>query len=258
MNFTRIKHIFQLNIFKTIIFNLVFFKLKDAIKFPVLIWGGFKIASYKGKINPLVPIKTGMLKLGISDPVRSYAQKSYFKLEGTLNIGKNIIIRRGMRIHIETTGNVTLENNIVIGDCPTIISKNNIKIQQATRIGNNTTFMDTDFHYIINTETKKIKNNTSPIIIGENNWIGGWCIIKKGTITPKGTIIAGPFSMVSKDYTSIIPEYCLIGGSPAKLIQQNLRRVNNIKNEHLLSDWFKTHNVYICESEIENFCLPEN
>lgn len=30
MNFTRIKHIFQLNIFKTIIFNLVFFKLKDA------------------------------------------------------------------------------------------------------------------------------------------------------------------------------------------------------------------------------------
>lgn len=64
--------------------------------------------------------------------------------------------------------------------------------------------------------------------------------------------------MVSKDYTSIIPEYSLIGGSPAKLIQQNLRRVNNTKNEHILSDWFKNHKEYICESEIENFCLPEN
>lgn len=257
MIFTKLKHIMQLNIMKTIIFNFSFFKLKDAIKFPVLIWGKIKIDSHRGTINIKAPIKTGMIKLGISDPVRSYGCTSFFKLEGTLNIGKNIIIRKGMRIDVEKTGVLTLDDYVVLGDCVTVIVKNTIIIQKYTRIGNNTTLMDTDFHYIINTTTHKVKNNTAPIIIGEENWIGGWCTIKKGSVTPKGTIIAGPYSMIGKDYRQLIPEYSLIGGSPAKLILENMRRIHNLDTESSLSEWFKTHIEYENGIDIDQFCLPQ-
>ena len=120
--------------------------------------------------------------------------------------------------------------------------------------------MDTDFHYIVNTMENSIKDNNAPIEIGEQNWIGGNCTIKKGTRTPKGTIIAGPYSMVGKDYTSLIKEYSLMAGSPAKLLIENVRRVNNTESEKVLYEHFKktTEQYIIPHDKIETFCLPTN
>lgn len=247
----------RINIIKTILFNFSFFPLHDAIKFPVLIWGKFKIASYKGKIETLVKPHRGMLKLGISDPVRSFSANSYLDLKGKLVIGDNVVIRRGMNIEIDTRATLILEDNVYIGDNNTIITKKNIKIGTATRVGNNTTFMDSDFHYVINTQTGIVKSVNKSINIGTNNWIGGNCIIKKGAITPKGTILAGPFSMISKNYVGKIPENCLIAGCPAKVIVENIRRVNNPDSDKLISEWFSNHDEpFLYKGDIESFCLP--
>ena len=114
--------------------------------------------------------------------------------------------------------------------------------------------------YVVNIQNNSIKNNTSPVEIGAQNWIGGNCIIKKGTKTPKGTIIAGPYSMTSKDYTQIIEEYSLIAGSPAKILIKNVRRVNNIQSEKVLYEHFKntTEQYIVSPDEFETFCLPTN
>lgn len=197
---------YRINLVKTLIFNFVFFPLRYAIRFPVLIWGKFKIDSFKGKIVLLHEPHFGMLKLGISDPVRSFGEKSFFSLHGLLILGDNVVIRKGMRILVKEKAELILSDNVYIGDCNTIISKKRITIGEATRIGNNTVFMDTDFHYIINTDTGIVKDNNKDIYIGENNWIGGNCIIKKGAVTPKGTILAGPFSMINKNYVGKINE----------------------------------------------------
>lgn len=251
----------KINIIKTLAFNFIFFPFKQAIHLPVLVWGPLKIASSKGKIELLNSVaKFGMINLGISDPVRSYDCKSYFRLEGLLIIGDQVTIRRGMRIHIESSATVCLEDNIYIGDNNTLISKNRIIIGKATRIGNNTTFMDTDFHSIININTREVKLNYAPILIGENNWIGGWCTIKKGTQTPKGTIVAGPYSMVSKNYIGKIPEFSIIAGSPAKLLVDGMRRVNNIVSDKLIENHYKNNNENFKLSEdidIDKFCMPQ-
>lgn len=256
---SRTIHAQHINIAKTVYANFMFLPFSDAIKFPVLIYGPSRVLG-KGEIVFIgKQLKRGQLKIGISDEVRSCFEKNYIEIEGRIECGENVVIRRGARIKILKNGVIRLTDNVYIGDNNTLISVNSICIGTGTRIGNNTTFMDTDFHYIINTQTRKVHKSNSPIEIGENNWIGGNCIVKKGAVTPKGTILAGPFSMIGKNYIGRIPEFCIIGGSPAKLIVENMRRINNDNVSRKLSRYFKENSEDFTFSEsykLDDLCMP--
>lgn len=252
------RRLFKINLIKTLAFNFIFFSFKEAMRLPVFVWGPLKIASTQGKIELSAPVKTGMFNLGVSDPVRSYASKSYFRLEGLLVLGDKVTIRRGMRIHIEPGATVTLEDHVFISDNNTLISKKKISIGKATVIGNNSTFMDTDFHYLMNTNTGEVKNATGEIFIGESNWIGGYCTIKKGSRTPKGTILVGPYSMIGKDYCGRIPEFCIIAGCPAKCVSEGYRMINNLERERAVLNWFEENETsFFCKSNPDKFCMPQ-
>ena len=53
-----------------------------------------------------------------------------------------------------------------------------------------------------------------PVVIGDDVWIGSRVIILPGVSIGKGTII-GAGAVVTKS----IPEYCIVGGNPAKIIK---------------------------------------
>ena len=232
----------HLNLTKTIFVNYLLLSPRDFIKFPILIYGPCKLGQLTGKIVFFSSVKRGMLTIGESDAVRSCASVSYINIQGRLEIGNGVHMRRGIRLDILSSGQLILGNNVYIGDNNTIISFISIKFGQATRVGNNSTFMDTDFHYVINIATRDVKAYQAPIVIGENCWIGGWCTIKKNTNLPKGTIVAGPFSMTSKDYTQKISESSLIAGSPAKLVVENMRRVNNDISSKMINEFYDDMN----------------
>lgn len=248
----------RVNWYRTLQINFMLLPFRLAKKMPILIYGPCKLGALRGEVIFATEPYRGMLKIGITDPFRSIDSISYIEHTGTISLGEEVVLRRG--IHLVVLGKLSLGNHVYIGDNNAIYVKNNIIIGRGTRIGNNTTIMDTDFHYIVNTMDNSIKDNNAPIEIGEQNWIGGNCTIKKGTRTPKGTIIAGPYSMVGKDYTSLIKEYSLMAGSPAKLLIENVRRVNNTESEKVLYEHFKktTKQYIIPQDKIETFCLPTN
>lgn len=102
--------------------------------------------------------------------------------------------------------------------------------------------MDTAFHYVENLLDGDIKPLTSPIVLGNNIWIGNRTTIAKGTELPDYTIVASN-SLVNKDFSSI-GENCLIAGLPAKLKQQNIRRVYDSKVQKKLDkkfNYIRTH-----------------
>ncbi len=256
-NFFNRQHI---NWPKTVFANFMLLDFCDAIKFPILIYGSCRLYRLSGNVRFTEPVRKGMLKIGLSDPVRSFYNKSYIEINGILICGRDVVLRKGICMQIAPMGTVELESYVYIGDNNTIISKRNIKIGYATRVGNNTTFMDTDFHYIVNTRTGNVKSAEGIINIGENNWIGGNCIIKKGSQTPKGTILAGPYSMISKNYNDKIPEFSIIAGSPAKLLVENMRRINNDKYQTKMAEHFqKTQEPYTFSDccDFDEICLPE-
>lgn len=251
----------RINIFKTLLINFMLFPIDQAIHFPIYIYGKCKFQILDGCIDLTAPIKKGMLKIGISDPSRSAFSKSYLSLSGKLIIGDNVVLRRGIHLNIEKNGLLILRDDVYIGDNCSITSKYKIEIGEKTRVGNNAIFLDTDFHYMINKATYEIKNNVGPIEIGIGNWIGSHCVIKKNTITPNYTIVAGPFSMLSKNYTKTISEYSCIGGSPAKLISEGLRRINNEESEQILYTYFSTTDnafVFNNNDSFESFCSPKH
>ena len=235
-NFNRI------NWLKTLQINFMLLPFNTAIRIPILIYGPCELGVLRGNIQFTEKPNKGIFRIGMTDPWRNISVPSYVSICGNLIIGKGVILMITFKTGdiftskakctvntINCVGamgaTLHIHNDVSIGVRTSIKATTNISIGTATSIGNDTTITDTDFHYTMNTLNNTIQNNNRAIVIGEQNWIGSYCMIKKGTKTPKGTIIAGPFSMTSKDYTSIINEYSLIAGAPAKLLAQNIRRV---------------------------------
>lgn len=249
----------RVNLVKTFVINIIYFPLKTALKFPIIIYGPCRLQKLYGQIVFDGEVKTGMLKIGFSDPVRSWNSSSFISIEGELHLGKQVILRRGINLQVARDSFLNIEDYVSIGHNCTLNVHRKVNIGKATSIGNNTTIMDTDFHYVANLSSRMIKPNSSPISIGECNWIAGWCTIKKGTQTPKGTIVAGPYSMLGKNYIGQIPEFSLIAGSPAKLLVEGVRRVNNKHSENeLIKHFAKTSSNYVLPDnvDLDEFCMP--
>ncbi len=251
----------RVHIIKTLLINFFYLPFNQAIKFPILIRGKSKLVNpWKGKIIINGPIKTGMIQIGNSDPVRSFFDRTFINIEGTLIISQGVVLRRGMKLFVRESATLELKQNVVIGDNCTIICWDYIQFKEYMRCGNNTQFMDTDFHYVLNRTNNTIKDNHARIIIEANCWIGAWCVIKKGSHLPKGTIVAGPYSMISKDYTPILPEFSMIAGSPAKLIVSGYQRIENVSNENMLKSYFSTTTTpYVLDESIDltEFCTTK-
>lgn len=245
----------HVNVVKTLLINVLTLPLKEALKFPVIILGPCRIYCTNGQITFSKPIKRGMLIIGPSDPFRSSFSKSFISIQGKLNIEEQVILRRGISLYIKPHAILEIRKDTSVGHNCNIYCSSHISIGSSTSIGNNTTIMDTDFHYTVNIETGQIRDCRKAISIGDNNWIGAWCTIKKGAKTPTGTIVAGPYSMIGRDYTQSISEYSLIAGSPAKYIMGNVRRVKKMGSEKKLAEYPFDKGLYQLErKDIDEFC----
>ncbi len=253
-----IRFIIKLNWLKTAVANFICFPFTEAIHFPLLIFGPCDVHHLKrGSISFTPPLKFGRVLIGISDPVRSRFSKSYLCVLGKITIGEHCVLRRGINLFV--TGNLSFGNNVHIGDNNTIICTDSISFGNSVRVGPNSVFMDTDYHYVVNTSNRSIKQNHGAITVGDGCWIGGNCHLKKNAQLPKGTIMAGPFSSLSKKLIGIIPENSFIAGSPAKLIASGFRRVNNKQSDAYISQEINNLDKIILANgiDIDDFCTPQ-
>ena len=88
-----------------------------------------------------------------------------------------------------------------------------IEIGDNVAISENVCIRDSDNHDILSSKHTK----TQPIKIGNKVWIGMNVTILKGVTIGDGCIIAAG-SVVNRD----VPERCLVGGVPAKILKQNV------------------------------------
>lgn len=125
---------------------------------------------------------------------------------------------------ILNTGSETAK--IIIGDnCGfsgvSIVADDLVKIGNQVTVGTNVIIGDRDDHSDIYPSSPKA------VEIDDFVWIGMNSIILKGVHIGKGTII-GAGSVVTKD----IPEYCIAGGVPCKVIKQ-------IKNDEYCNNYHR-------------------
>ena len=192
-----------------IYYNFQYLPFKQAIKLPILIRvRNLSAWSLKGSvIIESDKIRFGMIKLGSK-------HKFYYKKGICLqNRGGTIIFRGKAFIGNETVIQLAKDAKLIFGanfgcSCSKFLCSKHIEFGKDCIVGINSTFFDSDFHLITDLAAKRFVNPTSPVIIGDNNWVGYRSFIMKGTRTPNNIIIRAN-SILDKKYK--VPEYSIIG-----------------------------------------------
>ena len=126
-------------------------------------------------------------------------------------------------------GKISIGRDCYLGENSRIWSAASIEIGDRVLISHNVNIHDTNAHSIdpqiryrhfVETMTTGFpRENTvdivsSPIVIGDDVWIGFNSIILKGVKIGRGVIVAAG-SVVTKD----IPEFSIVAGNPAKIVK---------------------------------------
>ena len=116
----------------------------------------------------------------------------------------NAVIELGHKTYINHDSEIRCREHISIG--------NNVSIAY------NVLIQDSDYHTMCD-EKGNEKPQTLPIVIEDDVWIGANAIILKGVTLGKGCVVAAG-SVVTKS----APAHSLIGGNPARIIKQEIKR----------------------------------
>ena len=133
---------------------------------------------------------------------------------GRLIVNGNFKIFSGATIFINKNAGLILGNGYINNNL-TLHCHQQIEIGENVAIGENVSISDSDSHFISTTPDYKM---TQPVIIGNHVWIGMNVIILKGVHIGDGAIIAAG-SVVTRN----IPDSCLAGGVPARVIKENVK-----------------------------------
>ena len=134
------------------------------------------------------------------------------KLHSNLIVKGDFSIYSGSRVYVNEGANLSLGSGYINNNL-SLSCFEKIEIGYDVAISDNVCIRDSDNHDILTSNHVK----TKPIKIGNHVWIGMNVTILKGVTIGDGCIIAAG-SVVNRD----IPEKCLAGGVPARILKQGV------------------------------------
>ncbi|RAR51140.1 acetyltransferase-like isoleucine patch superfamily enzyme [Flavobacterium lacus] len=172
--------------------------------------GNFRFEKHSSAV---INLKKGDFYLNKSMRVKEpFAGMLEMKSNSEINVENIFSIHSGCHIILLENAKLNLGSGYINRNVK-IRCYQEITIGENVAISENVTIWDSDAHRIIGRESEM----TRPIKIGNHVWIGNNVTILKGVTIGDSAIIAAG-SVVNKD----VPEKCLYGGVPAKLIKNNV------------------------------------
>lgn len=136
------------------------------------------VKRYKGSVLQVIPLSTEVkVEKGAS-----------LCLEGRLSCRNNC--------YISSSGMLSIKKGCFINCNVQIVSLEKIQIGEDVIVGPNVVIVDHDHDY--KSTDRKHLFNSSPIIIGDNVWIGANSVIMKGTIIGNNSVIAAGTTIKGK------------------------------------------------------------
>lgn len=228
------------NPFATVYLNLRCLPLRQAVKLPVWLYGRPRLMNLSGRIE-LGEVRPGMVRFNmmiIGSPSNMGAQ-SELNIGGTIRFEGKARIRTGIRIVVDEGGLLEFGDNLILGDFINIGCARHIRIGHSARIAHRSQIFDTNYHYVVNLQKGIVPPLCKPVTVGDNCWICNTATISAGACVPDNTIISSN-SLVNKDFSSI-PEYSIIGGTPARLIGSGFRLVSKLPKEREITAFYREH-----------------
>ena len=235
------------DIIRTVLFNVIHFGIVKGLKFPVYLYGKVKVYDF-GKVVFTCPLRRGLVRIGMNRQNTSLPY-TIINNTGTIEIGGRTWIHHGCRV--TNSGVVSFAGNDIISHNTVVDIRTRLEFGHDVSIGYESEFIDSDMHYMVDVETRRVYPNSSPIKIGNFNWFGSHTYVKKGTVTPDYTIVASPNALLLKDYSKDIEPYSILGGSPVKVIGHGKQRVMKFKNQGDLDFSLNTNHFVELNADID-------
>ena len=183
----------RLSILRTLYFNMNYFPLRIALRFPVFIHRGVRFVSARGKVElNFSQIRAGSVRIGKQRYGfhTKYDCTIWEQLGGTVVFGSDVVIGKGTFFSIGRNAMLRFGDNASIGGNVKIICRKSIDIGDGTNIAWDVQIIDTDFHPTVNTVFKTMNCMDKPIVIGSHNWLCLGSVILKGSVTPDHCIVS--------------------------------------------------------------------
>lgn len=144
-----------------------------------------------------------------SHPLRIWFYKTFLNVK----IGKNSSIHRCCQIR----GNkVIIGNNVIIGENCLLDGRIGLVIEDNVNFSSNVSVYSLQHDY----NSPTFAAIGAPVLIKKHSWISSNSIILPGVTVNEGAVV-GAMCLVNKD----VPEYCLVGGVPFKVLKQRERNI---------------------------------
>lgn len=141
-------------------------------------------------------------------------------IQGQREVVRELFGSCGNGIFMQPPFNCDVGKNIHVGEDfltnynVTILDVDKVTIGDYCMIGPNS-IISTVNHPLSAKGRREKLSITKPVIIGNDVWIGANCVILPG-VTIGNNVIVGAGAVVSKD----VPDNCVVGGVPAKVIRK--------------------------------------
>ena len=231
-----IRTFFRIGWLKSLYINFRLLPFSQAIKMPIIVSKVTTLESLTGRVHFQVKPSFGIMKFGFnhSDLFSWRARHTIVKIDGKVHVGDFAQFGVGCSLIVDKDSILSLGNNFSIGAFSKIICRKRMSIGENFRGAWEVQIFDTNFHYIKNIEDGKVVRREHEVVLGANNWMGNRVSVMPGTKT-NDFFIAASNSLCNKDYTSSIPKYSLVAGSPAKLLKTNVVRVVDREEKEITS-----------------------
>jgi len=101
---------------------------------------------------------------------------------GKLTIGNRFRMRDGAKIRVRKGGTCTIGNNVYVNSSNVIACHDSVSIGDNVQLSPNVQIYDHDHDYRADGGISAMKYRTSPVVIGNDCWIGANSVILRGTV----------------------------------------------------------------------------
>ena len=119
------------------------------------------------------------------------ANSTHFTIngKGCIRIGKKCGMRRDCEISVAENGSLTLGDGFFMNRGCVIACHDSITIGNNTRLGPNVMIYDHDYDFKNQDVAQRKKHKTSPVVIGNNVWLGAGVIVLRGTVIGDNCVV---------------------------------------------------------------------
>ena len=209
----------------TLYFNFRYLPFRQALRLPIVLYRPHLIKC-KGQVR-LEPadgrIRHGMVRLGFR-LVNIYADNgiTWENNGGTVTFRGKCVVGNDASISVAAGATLDFGDDFGNSAAMKLVAMERIVFGSHVLVGWRCLFMDSNFHPLYDMEREQTLPTSSPIVIGDDNWLAAFCRVLPGTVTPPHCIIAMGTTLTRG---TRLKSYCVMGGTPVRVIRENVRRL---------------------------------